>query len=563
MKHEQGSQPVYKVKVRETVFIPMRDGVRLAADIYRPDTEGKFPALLALCVYGKDLQVLPVKQPQGRENSLVWDGTMESGNTEYFVSRGYVHIIADVRGCGDSEGEYVGVCSHTEGEDGYDLIEWIARQPWCDGNVGMVGISYLAGVQAYTAAEQPPHLKAIFPWEVWSDVYRQLATSGGVIQPLMYRLFSGRGMDPGPTNGSGMAHNNIISATVKNTPPDELKKLWEERLSDPDLMVYSIYWSCLRYPKKSPIFADFLFHPNDGPFYWERTPYKKYDKIKVPFYTGGPWVGFWPDGAFAMYNGVDAPKKIILAPLALCDERPWYQLHDEVIRWMDHWLKGIDTGFMEEPPVKIFVGGINEWHYENEWPLARTQWTKFHLHSRGRLMTEAPIFNEGPDIFIQQPLDETSEVNSIKYSTAVFTRDVEITGPMCLYLYAAIDQEDTNWNVILWDIDQYGTKKMLTGSWLKASHRAVDESKSEPWSPWHPHTENEPVTPGKVYEYAIGLSPIANVLRAGHRVEIAIASMDNGPGGLHICSSKTTLHQIHHDPQYASYLLLPVIPPGE
>jgi putative CocE/NonD family hydrolase len=561
MKQIKGSQPVFEVKPRETVLVPMRDGVHLAIDVYRPDAEGKFPALLAYCVYGKSLQVLPVRQPQGRENSLVWDGTMEAGNTRYFVSRGYVHVIADVRGCGDSEGEYVGMCGHTDGEDGYDLIEWIAQQPWCDGNVGMVGISYLAAVQVYTAIEQPPHLKAIFPWEVWTDLYRQIATSEGVLNPMMYRLFAGRGMDPGQTNGSGMAHNHIVSAVVKNTPPDELKKLQEERLRDPDLMVYSLYWSCLRYPRKSPLFADFLFQPNDGPFYSERSAYKKFDKIKVPLFTGGPWVGMWPDGAFSLYNGVDVPKKVIMAPLALCDERPWYQLHDEVIRWMDHWLKGIDTGFMDEPPIKFFMLGANEWRHEDEWPLARTQWTKYYLRSRGRLMTEPPAFNEGPDCFVQQPLDQTSEVSSLKYYSGPFSRDVEVIGPMALYLHAAIDQTDTNWHVTVSDVDAAGRRTPLpTYSWLKASHRALDAASSKPWDPRHDHTKNVPVVPGEVTEYAIALSHAANLFRAGHGIEVEISSMDNMPGGLHVCSSKTTLHSVYHNPEYPSYLLVPIIP---
>ncbi len=542
-------------------MVPARDGVRLAADVYRPDAPGRFPALLALGVYGKDLQALPVRQPQQRELSLVWDGTIEAGNTRYFVSRGYVHVIADVRGCGDSEGEYVGMCGPTDGQDGYDLVEWIAAQPWCDGNVGMVGISYLAGEQVYTAAEQPPHLKAIFPWEIWSDLYTQIATMGGVIYPMMYRLFTGRGMDPGPTQGSGMANNNIVSATLKHTPPDEYEKLREARLADPDLMVYSTYWSCLRYPRKSPLFADFLFHPNDGEFYWPRSPYTMYDKIKVPFYTGGPWVGFWPDGAFDMFNGVDVPhKKIILAPLALCDERPWYQLHDEVIRWMDHWLKGIDTGIMDEPPIRVYVGGSNEWHYEKEWPLARTSWTKLYLRARGRLMAEPPVFNEGADTFVQQPLDETSEVKSLAYTSAPFGADTEITGPLALYLHAAIDQPDTSWNVKVYDIDAYGRRRLLTDSWLKASHRPLDEARSTPWRPRHDHTRNAPLEPGRVYEYAIGITPVANVFLAGHRIGIEIASLDDMPGGLHLCSSRTTLHKVCHDPQHASYLYLPVIP---
>ena len=301
-----------------------------------------------------------------------------------------------------------------EPKDGYDLVEWIARQPWCDGNVGMIGISYYACVQVFVAAEQPPHLKAIFPWEVFYDLYRQSATDEGVIQPMMYRLYSGRGMDPGQTHGSGYAHRNCVSATVKNTPKEKLEKLWQERLNDPDLRKYSIYWSVLRYPTKSPLFADFLFHPNDGPFYWERTPYTRLDKIKVPVYVGGPL------GLASGLRGVvclqhlNVPKKIIMGP---GDERPWYQTHDEVLRWFDYWLKGIDNGIMDEPPIKFFTTGSNVWRTENEWPLARTQWTKFYLRSRGRLMEEAPIFNEGPDCFVQQPLDETSEVNSVKYTT--------------------------------------------------------------------------------------------------------------------------------------------------
>lgn len=560
MNKKADSEQSYSVRSKETVMIPMRDGVRLAADIYRPDAEGKFPALLAYCVYGKDLQVLPVKQPQARETSLVWDGTMEAGNTSQIVGRGYVHIITDVRGCGDSEGEYVGACGPTDGQDGYDLIEWIAAQPWCDGNVGMIGISYLAGVQMYTAIEQPPHLKAIFPWEVWSNLYLLFATSGGVIHPMMYRLWSGRGMDPGPTNGSGIAHRNHVCATVRNTPPDELEKLWKERLADPDLMIYSLYWSCLRYPTKSPLFADFLFNPNDGPFYQERSAYTNFDKIKVPLYTGGPWASIWPDGAFDIFNGVNVPKKIIMTPHSLSDERPWHQLHDEALAWFDYWLKGIDNGVMDEPPVKFYLMGADEWRYENEWPLARTEWTNYYLRDRGRLMTEAPAFAEGQDCFVQQPLNETSAVNALTYSTKPFNKDMEIIGPVTIKLYASIDQQDTNWHVTVSEVDVTGRKNELCDGWLKASHRALIGSRSKPWAPWHDHTKNVPVTPGEVNEYTIALSHIAQHIRAGHRIEVDIDCMDITPGALHICSSRTTTHRIHHDRDYASYLLLPIIP---
>jgi putative CocE/NonD family hydrolase len=389
MKQKQGSQPEYKVRPKETIMVPMRDGVRVAANIFRPDAEGKFPALLAMSGYGKDLQSLPMMPqphigPDGQPLSLVWDGTIEAGNTKQIVGRGYVHVIADIRGCGDSEGEHVGIFDKKEAEDGYDMVEWLAQQPWCDGNVGLAGISYYACIQIIIAAEQPPHLKAIFPWEVTYDVYRQWATDEGVIHPMMYRLFTGRGMDAGPTHGSGYAPKNVVSATIKNTPPEKLEKLWQERLKDPDLMKYSIYWSVLRYPTKSPLFADFLFNPNDGPFYWERTQHTRLDKIKVPTHVGGPFVDLWAKGGWYIYNKLNVPKKMIMGP---GDERPWYQTHDVVLRWFDHWLKGIDNGIMDEPPIKIFTTGINEWRTENEFPLARTQWTKYYLRCRERLMT--------------------------------------------------------------------------------------------------------------------------------------------------------------------------------
>ncbi len=178
-------------------------------------------------------------------------------------------------------------------------------------------------------------------------------------------------------------------------------------------------------------------------------------------------------------------------------------------------------------------------------------------------MEEAPIFNEGPDCFVQQPTDETSEVSCLKFATEPLNKDVEVTGPMAIYFYASIDQEDTNWHITLSDVDENSLKRViLSEDWLKASHRAIDESRSKPYWPWHIHTQNEPVTPGKIYQYVIGISPKANVFKTGHRLEIQIASMDNVPGGLHICSSKTTLHKIYHNPEYPSYVLLPVIPEG-
>jgi len=173
------SQPKHKVKLEEDIRIIARDGTDLFADIYRPNAEGKFPALLSISPYGKDIIKLPC--PVGRRSDYTrGTGGIEAGISEYFVTRGYVHVIADYRGIGRSGGEYCHF-GQKQQEDGYDIIEWIAKQPWCNGNVGMLGMSYFAVNQYLVAAQNPPHLKAIFAHDGFTDMYRHLAYHGGIL----------------------------------------------------------------------------------------------------------------------------------------------------------------------------------------------------------------------------------------------------------------------------------------------------------------------------------------------------------------------------------------------
>ncbi|MBI2823010.1 MAG: CocE/NonD family hydrolase [Acidobacteria bacterium] len=563
---KNGSKAEYTMKAERDVMVPMRDGVRLAADIFSPEAEGKFPALLAMSPYGKGVQSLPLaSQPPGTPNYMP---PIEAGNPHYFASRGYVHVIADVRGTGKSEGQYFGWQSRQESQDGYDFIEWIARQPWCDGNVGMVGISYYGEIQLNVAAEQPPHLKAIMPWNAPADFYRECTHHGGIRQMFFHYLYVQR-----------IGADTSISATVKDTPAGELKRLIEEIKADPDLMIHPEIWNFVDCPGKAPCFFDILVHPTDGPYYWERSPYKKFDRIKIPFYTRSGWWAYGHMhliGSFTNYLGIDAPRKLMIdRPIA--EERPLPDDYcEEVLRWYDYWLKGIDTGVMSEPPIRLFIMGIDQWRPENEWPLARTEWTRFYLRRWGRLSTEPEPFPGKPDTFVQQPPDETAEIASVQYQSDVLKSDMEVTGPMALYLHASIDQEDTNWIVSLRDVAPDGLEKEMTKGFLKASHRAVDRGKSKPWQPYHPHLKPEPVVPGTIYEYAIEISPTAYVFKAGHRLKLLILSMDHpkardwklAPATLgashmpwHICSSRTTLHRIYHDLEHPSALLLPVIPP--
>lgn len=560
--HELISQPEYKIKAEKNVYVKMRDEVRIAVDIFRPDAPGKFPALLAISPYSKDTQAMPIPpQPLG---TPLWDGSLEAGNTDYLVSRGYVHIIVDIRGTGNSEGEFLNMWSKDEVDDGYELVEWAAHQDWCDGNVGMVGISYFAIIQYMVAALQPPHLKAIFPLDGWGDLYRDIVCHGGMMNVGFWA----------PYLWSLTAATSSVPATPGITSPEDYKRLLEEAKANEDIKINPFLARILANPQMNPIMFDFLLHPNDGPFYWERSAYTRYDKINIPAYLGAPWGQFRMHlpGAFSSYLGIDAPKKLLITPPPDF-ERPWYDYHDVVVRWYDHWLKGIDTGIMDEPPIKLFVMGANQWRYEHEWPLARTKWTKFYLHTWERLLPEPgifpdePLYYDKPDCFVHQVVHTTSEVQSVKYLSSPMTEDTEVTGPIALYLYASIDTDDTNWIVTLNDVSPHGAETILTGGWLKASHRAVDESKSKPWQPFHPHTESVPVVPGEICQYAIVIQPTSNVFKEGHSLKLEITSSDYEGAYTHmkthfyhIPSSKITLHKIYHDKEHPSHLLLPIIP---
>ena len=247
-------------------------------------------------------------------------------------------------------------------------------------------------------------------------------------------------------------------------------------------------------------------------------------------------------------------------------DRPWREDNDIALRWYDHWLKGIDTGVMEEPPIKFFVYGANEWRYAEEWPLPDLEWNQLFLHGWEKLAPTPELYNEEPDCFLQQPLHLSNKRDTVKYLSAPMDEDLTVIGPAALYLYAAIDQSDTNWIVKLSMVDPGGSEQGLGTSYLKASHRALDVDKSKPYRPWHPHTSSEPVIPGEIYEYAIELDPISCVFKAGHCIKLEIGSMESTRDHEmlvhyhpHLCSSQTTLHKIYRNKEHQSHLLLPVI----
>lgn len=579
-------EPLYKTIIKERdVKVPMRDGVHLCVDVYRPDASEKFPALLAFAIYNKDFQgpeIFEAVPPQPAWSPL-WTGPIEAGDTQYFVSRGYVHVIGNPRGIGKSEG------GGSRTWDSYDLIEWIAQQPWCDGIVGMIGISGFGAEQLFVAKQQPPHLKAIFPYDS-RGAYGELGGfrdeyPGGVLHLFRYLV----------------GHFSVIHQQ-KGRPeklPPEKEKLWEEAMNNPDYRMYPHLYNVLTMKgQHMPHIFNILIDPFDKEEVVEKSE-ADFEKITVPTYTGAGWYGYTYkthlQGSQHWYREIKAPKKLMFAGPAHL-ERPFHSFHNEILKWHDHWLKGIKTDIMDEPPVKVWVMGANEWIYADDWPLPETKWTKFYLNSWERLRTEPfiPSSSEGyeePDAFLQMPLTHTKKIQRLRYMTDPLPQDTLVIGPSALYLFASIDQEDTNWIIILKDVGPDVSvmtaregetevpsdlpERELTRGWLKASHRALDPKRSKPWRPWHPLTREawKPVVPGEVNEYAIEILSTANLFKKGHRICLDITSLDlpTGVAGAtnveyisnHICSSKTTVHKIYHNEKYPSHVLLPIIPKGD
>jgi predicted acyl esterase len=485
---------------------------------------------------------------------------MEAGDYTYTVPRGFAHVIPEPRGIGASEGVYTNQERIYNPKDIRDIIEWIAAQPWCNGRVGMMGPSSYSRSQLFMAAsdELPPHLVAIHP-----DEFPNSADSyfHGIFDTLPYHIHFGRHGNDSTAPPSNRAMPPHAPRMLGLLPKDVLDKRLEEALNHPDIKYNTKWYSSLKYPMKSPETFDALldsFHP---------APVKPFvHKVKAPMYLGTPWcIRLYIMSTFEAFEVAGTPrehKKLIVYPPGF-PSRPYAQYHDETVRWYDYWAKGIDNGIMDEPPIKLFVMGINKWKFENEWPLARTRWTKFYLHPEGKLSTKAESGTPPPDSFTQPApyLDPT--VYCLKYETAPLDEDMEVTGPIACHLDAAIDIDDTNWMVDLVDVAADGSRQLLSTGHLKAKFRALDEKKTKPYQPIHPRQEPVPVVPGEINHYAIQMMPTANVFRKGHSVELIIRNQDDvlsrlGTWGVYMLPfMQTVTHTIHFG---SSHVLLPLIP---
>lgn len=546
----------YNILVERDVPVTMSDGVDIYVDVFRPDAEEKFPALLSMSPYSKEAQSERV-WPAAMGKSLILDfpnAIVEAGPTDFFVRRGYVHIIGSVRGSGKSGGKF-DLFSPREISDNYELVEWAAGQPWCDGNVSMMGISYFAINQYLTAALQPPHLKAIAPIHGLTDLYRDATYHGGILNAVFLIVWS-------TTN---LVVHTEAHLTRKELGEEGFKKVIERALQDKDINVRPGLVEALKNPDKLPsgVILDGLFHPTDGPFWRERSV--NYDTIRIPTYIASDYtmLPLHLPGAFRSWENLKVPPKkmVIGGPWGEAD-RPFYQFHYEMLRWFDYWLKGMNTGIMEEPPVRIFVTGANEWKTANDWPIPGTIWTPFYLHRNGILCEIEPWPDESSDSFEDSPTNR----GSLKYYSPPLVEPTEVVGPMASNLFASCTASDANFFISLWDVDPEGKETLLTRGWLKGSHREVDPKRSKPWQPFHPHTDPQPLTPGEIYEFNIEIIPTGVLFKAGHRIGLKISGVDDEePKNTidlfftpHLWSQTPKTVTVYHYADYPSHLLLPI-----
>ena len=545
----QVSPRAYGVLSAFDVMIPMSDGVHVCAQVFRPDGPGRFPALLGVHAYDAAMQHTP-SRPQAVQGR---NAQAEAGDPQFYVRRGYAHVILNARGTGKSEGEYAHY-SPREVQDVVEVIAWLAAQDWCDGNVGMFGVSYFAVCAKQVAAQNPPALKAVFAPYGYTDFYRDKFYHGGILAQSFL------------TNWS----KHLAGVRVRGWSKAALGEAeYERRLAglraDRDIMAVPELAAAVLAPERGshPLIVDVLLNPEDGPYWHERAP--RLEDIRVPILIGSSWDMYFLHlpGEFRAWEKITAPKKMIVGPPVYLD-RPVYQYAFESLRWFDHWLKGNDTGYMAEPDVRLFVtGGDGLWKAATEWPLPETVWHPFYLHSGGLLSEHEHWPHEGGSSFEDNVYNARG---GLSFASPPLVERTEVIGPLTATIHASTNQPELLLFLSLWDIDPEGGQRLLSRGWLKGSMRRTNPEASRPWLWQYDFTAPEPVDTTRPQRYDINIVPTANVFQKGHRIGLRISSSDQDPavtvfdmlGQGHLLQQAPSWVTIHHDAEHPSVLNVPV-----
>ncbi len=546
----------YRVTIHSGVAVAMRDGVKLTADIYQPEAEGKFPVLLE-------------RTPYNRAGG--------AGSASAMAAHGYVVVIQDTRGRFDSQGEFYPF--RYESQDGYDTVEWAAGLPYANGKVGMFGGSYVGATQMLAAISSPPHLVAIQPYVTASEYYDGWTyQNGALMQWFASSWSSGLAVDTLRRKASGLQDPK---SWVAQLPVDTYRMLELPPVS-----------------ALAPYFGDWVAHERDDD-YWR--PWKisdHYAEMNVKALHAGGWHDIFLKGTIQNYVGMRsasparADQRLLLGPWAHADTSPEGKIGDvtfgksavldsdgTILRWYDYALKGVRNEYATGAPVRLFIMGENAWRDEREFPLARTRYTKYYLRN-GALSTDAPGAEE-PAAYEYDPASPVPTIGGrlccgnnqlppgpadqrpnegrpdvLVFSTPPLTKDVEATGWVKATLYASSSAVDTDFTALLADVEPSGYARFLTDGVARARYR-------------NSTTRAEPIEPGKIYEYAIDLWATSNLFKAGHRIRLYVSSSNfprfnrNLNTGEPIAGSARLVkasQRIYHDAQHPSTLVLPVIP---
>jgi putative CocE/NonD family hydrolase len=556
-------EPRFAVIMEGNLTVPMRDGVLLAANLYRPEAAGAYPAIL-------------VRTPYDKRNPIY--GYPFIGGV--FASQGYVVVIQDVRGKFGSQGEFYPLVN--EGADGADTVQWIARQTWCDGRVGMFGVSYFASTEWLAAPRAGPALRTIVP------------------------VFSSQsGYDPwfdrGVLNLSLTVAWHYQNDTKTWRPMSRARwrrGIWAVPLADADEAMGA----------SNPIYEDWLSHPVPGAFWDPMSVDEETAQITAPVLFIAGWYDPFLPRMLEDYRrvresaGGDAARasRIIIGPWTHTVESQFDDLKTgpearflwqlpTILRWYDRWLKDEDNGFDAQGPIRLFVMGKDQWRSEQEWPLARTRYTSYYLHSAGAansaagdgaLGLSAPQ-RETPDTFLYDPRNPVPTIgldahhiispgpkeqykverrkDVLVFSSDALAEETEITGPIRLVLYAKSSAPDTDFTATLVDLRPDGTPVDLCSGIVRARYR---ESLGSPSF----------LAPGTVFRYEIDLGATSVVLDPGHRIRLYVSSSDFPRHDRNLNTGEpfgfgrrieAAMQTVFHDAAHPSHLLLPVIPPGD